>query len=154
MFHVDKVTMQEPSPSSSSQVIDSQDQGQDQPSTSHVEDAHNDDQGQHSGQDGDPNDQDDQVIPPRNNEDIKTRRTARIARALKHIDANQDQMESVFHQGRSTRRQLASFSEHHAHISMVEPKKVFEALEDSDCPKALQGLGQSIRRRSLPALFL
>ena len=32
----------------------------------------------------------------------------------------------------STRKQLASFSEHQAHISMVEPKKVFEALEDKD----------------------
>ena len=30
----------------------------------------------------------------------------------------------------TTRGQLASFSEHQAHISMVEPKKVFEALED------------------------
>ena len=33
---------------------------------------------------------------------------------------------------RTTRIQLASFSERHAHISMVEPKKVFEALEDYD----------------------
>ena len=32
----------------------------------------------------------------------------------------------------STRRKIASFSEHQAHISMVEPKKVFEALEDKD----------------------
>ena len=32
----------------------------------------------------------------------------------------------------STRRQLASFSDHQAHISMVEPKKVFEVFEDQD----------------------
>ena len=53
---VDQVAMQEPS----SPIVDaSQGQDQDQPSPSIVEDVHNDDQGQHSGQDGDSNDQDD-----------------------------------------------------------------------------------------------
>ncbi|KAK1631946.1 hypothetical protein QYE76_006261, partial [Lolium multiflorum] len=37
----------------------------------------------------------------------------------------------------STRRQLANFSNHHAYISLVEPKKVFEALEDSDWLEAM-----------------
>ncbi|KAK1685516.1 hypothetical protein QYE76_046364 [Lolium multiflorum] len=37
----------------------------------------------------------------------------------------------------STRRQLANFSNHHAYISVVEPKKVFEALEDSDWVEAM-----------------
>ena len=37
----------------------------------------------------------------------------------------------------STRRQLASFSDHQAHISMVEPKKVFEAFEDPDWLEAM-----------------
>ena len=37
----------------------------------------------------------------------------------------------------STRGQLASFSEHQAHISMIEPKKVFEALEDPDWLEAM-----------------
>ena len=32
----------------------------------------------------------------------------------------------------STRRQLANFSDHQAHIAMVELKKVSEALEDPD----------------------
>ena len=32
----------------------------------------------------------------------------------------------------STRRQLANFSDHQAHIAMVEPKKVSETLEDPD----------------------
>ena len=65
----DQVTMQVPR----SPIINaSQDQGQDQPCTSQVdasqgEDTHVD-QGQLSGQDGDTNDQDDQEIPPRNNE--------------------------------------------------------------------------------------
>jgi hypothetical protein len=32
----------------------------------------------------------------------------------------------------STRGQLAKFSNHQAYISMIEPKKVFKALEDPD----------------------
>ena len=32
----------------------------------------------------------------------------------------------------STHRQLENFSDHQAHIAMVEPKKVLEALEDPD----------------------
>ena len=71
--------MQEPS----SQPQDaSQDQVQDQPSTSQVEVITQDDQGQHFGQDGDSNDQDDQVIPPRSNEEIEARHQARVARSL------------------------------------------------------------------------
>ena len=38
---------------------------------------------------------------------------------------------------RTTRRQLANFISHHAYISMIEPKKVFEALEDSDWLEAM-----------------
>jgi hypothetical protein len=34
--------------------------------------------------------------------------------------------------GVSTRRQLSNFSSHHAFVSYVEPKKVYEALEDPD----------------------
>ena len=39
--------------------------------------------------------------------------------------------------GISTRAQLKRFSEHQAHISMIEPKKVWEALEDSDWLEAM-----------------
>ena len=71
----DQVTMQEPR----SPIINaSQDQGQDQPSTPNVED-YQVDQGQHSGQDGDSNYQDDQVILSRNNDEIKARLIARRA---------------------------------------------------------------------------
>ena len=38
---------------------------------------------------------------------------------------------------RTTRKQLANFSSHHAYISMIEPKKVYEALEDSDWLEAM-----------------
>ena len=37
----------------------------------------------------------------------------------------------------STRRQVGNFCEHQAHISMVEPQKVFEALEDLDWLEAM-----------------
>ena len=37
----------------------------------------------------------------------------------------------------TTRRQLSNFSSHHAYISMIEPKKVYEALEDSDWLEAM-----------------
>ena len=80
---IDQVAMQEPS----SPIINgSQDQDQDQSSSSHVEASTNDDQGQHSGQDGDSNDQDDKVIPHHSNEDIEARRVARMARSYKKID--------------------------------------------------------------------
>src|SRR3954462_4755547 len=39
--------------------------------------------------------------------------------------------------GISTRAQLKRFSEHQTHISMIEPKKVWEALEDSDWLEAM-----------------
>ena len=72
------------------------------------------------------------MIPPRSNEDIEVRREARVAKALKKIDASLDKVAENRARKRTTRSQVASFSEHHAHISMVEPKKVFEALEDYD----------------------
>ena len=37
----------------------------------------------------------------------------------------------------STRAQLRPFGEHQAYISMVEPKKVWEALEDPDWLEAM-----------------
>jgi hypothetical protein len=37
----------------------------------------------------------------------------------------------------TSRKQLANFTEHHAFISMVEPQKVYEALEDPDWVNAM-----------------
>ena len=125
---VNQVASQEPSSPSHDA---SQDQDQDQPSIPHVEDSQVD-QVPHTGQDGDTNDQDDQEFSPRNNEEIKAHRIARRARALKNIDVSLDKVADKLASGRTTKGQLARFSENHAHISMVEPKKVFEALEDYD----------------------
>jgi hypothetical protein len=41
------------------------------------------------------------------------------------------------HKGVSTRRQLSNFSSHHDFVSCVEPKKVYEALEDLDWLNAM-----------------
>jgi hypothetical protein len=94
--------------------------------------VHNDDQGQVDGQDRDQNDQDDQVIPPRSNEEIKARRKRRVERDLELKGHTLERVIRDLRSNVSTRRQLAQFSNHHAYISMAEPKKVFEALKDPD----------------------
>ncbi|KAK1646708.1 hypothetical protein QYE76_064513 [Lolium multiflorum] len=139
-----------------------QDQGQDQPRIHDGSDEHPFDIGaspyivqdqahevEHSqeieeapieGQDGDPNDQVDQVKPPRprrTKEEIEARRLARRDRNLEILGHTHDKVLSDVRGRVSTRRQLANFSNHHAYISLVEPKKVFEALEDSDWLEAM-----------------
>ncbi|KAK1604765.1 hypothetical protein QYE76_028438 [Lolium multiflorum] len=138
-----------------------QDQGQDQPrihdgsdeypfdicaSPNIVQDqAHENEQpqaieeAQVEGQDGDPNDQVDQVTPPRprkTKEEIEARRLAR-ERNLELRGHTHDKVLGDVRAKVSTRRQLANFSHHHAYISLVEPKKVFEALEYSDWLEAM-----------------
>ena len=117
--------------------------GQYQPSTSQV------DQGQHSGQDRDTNDQDDQEIPPRNNEKIESRRVARMDRALRKIDVSLEKVADNLASRRVTRGQLSRFSEHHAHISMVEPNKVFEVLEDHDWVEAMHAELNNFKRNNV-----
>ncbi|KAK1590947.1 hypothetical protein QYE76_016984, partial [Lolium multiflorum] len=88
----------------------------------------------------DPNDQVDQVIPPRprrTKEEIEARRLARRERNLEIREHTHDKVLGDIRAKVSTRRQLANFSNHHAYISLVEPKKVFEALEDSDWLEAM-----------------
>ncbi|KAK1699232.1 hypothetical protein QYE76_015929 [Lolium multiflorum] len=108
--------------------------------------AHEDEQPQEieeaqvEGQDGDPNDQVDQVTPPRprrTKEEIEARRLARRDRTLEIRGHTHDKVLGDVRAKVSTRRQLANFSNHHAYISVVEPKKVFEALEDSDWVEAM-----------------
>ncbi|KAK1678922.1 hypothetical protein QYE76_039770 [Lolium multiflorum] len=92
------------------------------------------------GQDEDPNDQVDQVTPPRpkrTKEEIEARRLARRDRTLEIRGHTHDKVLGDVRAKVSTRRQLANFSNHHAYISVVEPKKVFEALEDSDWVEAM-----------------
>ncbi|KAK1652366.1 hypothetical protein QYE76_070171 [Lolium multiflorum] len=113
---------------------DVQDQAHDVEQPQVIEEA------QVQGQDGDPNDQVDQVTPPRprrTKEEIETRRLARRERQLERLGHTNDKILGDVRAKVSTRRQLANFSHHHAYISLVEPKKVFEALEDSDWLEAM-----------------
>ena len=109
-----------------------QDQGQSVPPN--VEDDSNDDQGQVDGQDEDQNDEEG---PPRNNEEIHARREDRKERMLEIRDHTLQNVVGDLRKGISTRAQLKRSSEHQAHISMIEPKKVWEALEDSDWLEAM-----------------
>jgi hypothetical protein len=72
------------------------------------------------------------VIPQRSNEEIEAYRKRRVER---NLELRGHTLESVIGDLRgnvSTWSQLAKFSNHQAYISMIEPKKVFEALEDLD----------------------
>ena len=103
-----------------------------------VEHSQEIEEAQIEGQDGDPNDQVDQVTPPRpTKEEIEARRLARRERQLERLEHTHDKVLGDVRAKVSTRRQLANFSNHHAYISVVEPKKVFEALEDSDWVDAM-----------------
>jgi len=80
------------------------------------------------------------VTPPRprkTKEEIEARRLARRERQLERLEHTHDKVLGDVRAKVSTRRQLANFSNHHAYISLVEPKKVFEALEDSDWVEAM-----------------
>jgi hypothetical protein len=107
-------------------------QGQDQPSPSPMDTTPMVDQGHQISQGGDMNDQDDQAIPPTTRREIEIRRLNRVGTSQELRALSLDKVLGDVRSKVSTRRQLASFSEHQAHISMVEPKKVFEALEDKD----------------------
>ena len=124
-------------------------QDQDQPSSSSNEETHVEDQGHQDSQDGDSNDQDDQAIPPRSNREIEARRKARAQRDLEIKNHKLEAIIGDLNQRVTTRGQLASFSEHQAHISMVEPKKVFEALEDPDWLEAMHDELNNFKRNKV-----
>ncbi|KAK1667726.1 hypothetical protein QYE76_055885 [Lolium multiflorum] len=115
-------------------LLNLQDQAHEVEHSQEIEEA------QIEGQDGDPNGQVDQVTPPRprkTKEEIEARRLARRDRILEIRGHTHDKVLGDVRAKVSTRRQLANFSNHHAYISVVEPKKVFEALEDSDWVDAM-----------------
>ena len=137
---------QMPSPQASEQ-----DQGQDHPNV--IEDppcgssSPNDVQGQAQGDtegqgrhddSQSPNDEgDDQAISQESLDEIRERR----ARARDHrLERNEHTLDKILGDVRgkvSTRKQLAKFSSHHAFVFVIEPKKVFEALEDQDWLEAM-----------------
>ena len=98
---------------------------------------HSDDQGQLIGQDEDENSGDDQVATQESIEQAETRRKARVARTMEIREHTLDKVLGDVRAKVSTRRQLANFSNHQAYISMVEPQKVYEALDDLDWLEAM-----------------
>ena len=85
----------------------------------------------------DQNDNIDRAIPPRSNAEIEARRKKRNEKTLIMRGHTLDKVIGDVRAKMSTRRQVANFCEHQAHISMVEPQKVFEALEDPDWLEAM-----------------
>ncbi|KAK1646122.1 hypothetical protein QYE76_063927, partial [Lolium multiflorum] len=111
--------------------IEGHDQAHEDEHSQEIEEA------QIEGQDGDPNDQVTPLRPRKTKEEIEARRLARRERQLERLEHTHDKVLGDVRAKVSTRRQLANFSNHHAYISLVEPKKVFEALEDSDWLEAM-----------------
>ena len=70
-------------------------------------------------------------------QEIQSRRAKKIANRLRHQQHILSNVIGDVRKGISTRGQLAEFCTHHAFISHLEPKKVYEALEDSDWLEAM-----------------
>src|SRR3954470_15331424 len=122
---------------------DVQDQVQENEQSQVIEEAQDDDQ------DADPNDQVDQVVPSRSLEEIEARRIKTQERMLKRIMDTNEQVLGDLNAKRTARSQLSNFSAHHAYISMIEPKKVFEALEDSDWLEAMHDELNNFKRNNV-----
>jgi hypothetical protein len=121
------------------------------PSPSHDDEAKHSgvDQDIESGQVEDRNIGDDQVA---SNETIEEANTRREDKTTRHLRLKSHKLEDVLGSVRgkvSTRRQLASFSEHHTYISMVEPQKVYEALEDHDWMDAMHEELNNFKRNNV-----
>jgi hypothetical protein len=121
-------------------------QDQDQPTHEVNDDVLNDDQGQVDGQD---EDQNDQVIPQRSNEEIEAHHKRRAERNLELRGHTLERVVGDLRSNVSTRSQLAKCSNHQAYISMIEPKKVFEALEDPDWLDAMHEELNNFKRNNI-----
>jgi hypothetical protein len=76
-------------------------------------------------------------MPQSSFEEIEARRKERVEKTLIRRGHTLDQVVGDLRNQMTTRRQLSNFSDHQAYISMVEPQKVFEALEDPDWLEAM-----------------
>jgi hypothetical protein len=63
--------------------------------------------------------------------EARTRREKKLESILRRRSISLENIVGSVRKGVSTRRQLSNFSSHHAFISCVEPKKVYEALDMS-----------------------
>jgi hypothetical protein len=110
------------------------DQGQDEDPSEFCGYGPLDDQGNPTGQGEDQNNDHeyDQVVSQETPLEARTRREKKIESTLRRRSISLENVVGSVRKGVSTRRQLSNFSSHHAFVSCVEPKKVYEALEDPD----------------------
>ncbi|KAK1628882.1 hypothetical protein QYE76_003197 [Lolium multiflorum] len=119
-------------------------------SGSHDDDAHFNN---NEGQGEDLNRDESQEDPHESTPLAVTRREDPIAR---HLRLKSHSLSNVIGDLKSkvtTRRQLASFCEHHAFVSMVEPLKVDEALKDPDWLNAMQEELNNFKRNDVWTLM-
>ncbi|KAK1627611.1 hypothetical protein QYE76_001926 [Lolium multiflorum] len=105
------------------------------------------------GQGEDLNHDESQEEPQESTPQAVTRREDPIAR---HLRLKSHSLSNVIGDLKSkvtTRRQLANFCEHHAFVSMVEPLKVNEALEDPDWLNAMQEELNNFKRNDVWTLM-
>ena len=89
------------------------------------------------------------MLPQISNRVIKLRLQARMKRDFELKSHTLEAVIGDLNSKVTTRGQLASFSEHQAHISMVEPKEVFEALEDPDWLEAMHDELNNFKRHKV-----
>ncbi|KAK1694357.1 hypothetical protein QYE76_011054 [Lolium multiflorum] len=105
------------------------------------------------GQGGDPNRDEDQVA---SQEPIPMANSRREDTTTRHLRLKSHSSRNVIVDLKSkvtTRRQLANFCEHHAFVSMVEPLKVNDALEDPDWLIAMQEELNNFKRNDVWTLM-
>jgi hypothetical protein len=128
--------IQDPQPNEHDQDQDQEDSGEPSPMVDQGQ-AQDDEQAHYDGQDEDQNGGDDQVTSQESLEEADSHRKRMIETKLKNHGVELQNILGSLDSKVVTRRQLANFSKHHAFVSCVEPKKVFEALEDADWLKGL-----------------
>ena len=89
--------------------------------------SHNHDGAHDSSDEGD-----DQVYTRETQQEVAARRARKRERNLELGEHTLDKVLGDVNNRVTTRLQLASFSTHHAFVSYIEPRKVYEALEDHD----------------------
>jgi hypothetical protein len=90
------------------------------------------DQAQDDGQDEDQNGGDDQVASQESLVEADTHCQKMIETRMKNHGVKLQNILGSLDSKMVTRRQFSNFSKHHAFVLCVEPKKIFEALEDPD----------------------
>jgi hypothetical protein len=143
--------IQDPQPNEHDQDQDQEDSGEPSPMVDQGQ-AQDDEQAHYDGQDEDQNGGDDQVTSQESLEEADSHRKRMTETKLKNHGVELQNILGSLDSKVVTRRQLANFSKHHAFVSCVEPKKVFEALEDADWLKAMHEELHNFKRNKVLTL--